>query len=107
MPKITATDRDGNPHQLDADDGSLLMEVLRDGGCGVEGTCGGAMSCGTCHVYVDDSWADKLAAASEDERDMLEAISEVVEVKPQSRLSCQLKVDEQLSGLRLTLAPEF
>ena len=107
MSSIFATDRDGNIHQLDAGDGDTLMEVLRDDGCGVEGTCGGQMSCGTCHVYVDEAWVNKLAPASEDERDMLDAISEVVEVTSRSRLSCQIHVSEALSGLRLEVAPEF
>ena len=81
------------------------MDTLRDADTGIEGTCGGAMSCGTCHVYVDPSWADRLPPKGEDEAAMLEAISDFVELRPSSRLSCQIAIDDSLDGLRLEIAP--
>src|SRR3546814_12520284 len=66
--------------------GMALMESLRDAGLGVDGTCGGAMSCGTCHVYVAAAWLDKLPAKSQDEADMIEALADLVELRPGSGL---------------------
>jgi 2Fe-2S ferredoxin len=105
MPRVHVKNRDGSERDLDADSGCALMDVLRDANTGVEGTCGGMMSCGTCHVYVDAQWLAKLPAKSEDEAAMLEAIGEIVPVKPNSRLSCQIPVNEELAGLRLEIGP--
>jgi ferredoxin len=105
MPKVHVKNRDGSERELEADSGCALMDALRDGGTGVEGTCGGMMSCGTCHVYVDADWLARLPAKSDDESAMLEAIGEIVPVKPTSRLSCQIPVTEDLAGLRLEIGP--
>ena len=105
MPKIHVLDRDGCERTLDADGGCALMDVLRDGNTGVEGTCGGMMSCGTCHVYVHADWLAKLPATSDDEAAMLEAIGEIVPVKATSRLSCQISMTDELAGLRVEIGP--
>jgi 2Fe-2S ferredoxin len=63
---------------------------------GVIAECGGACSCATCHVYVDDAWIDKLAKADDMEDAMLDA---VVDRKPNSRLSCQIKMSDALDGI--------
>lgn len=107
MVKIYATDREGNEQELDAPEGEPLMETLRDEDMDVEGTCGGQCACGTCHVYVDEAWIDQLPSRGEDEEMMLEAIGELIEVKPNSRLSCQIKPDDSLEGLKVQVAPEF
>lgn len=103
--EVLVTDRDGRGHALEAGGARPLMEVLREAAVGVEGTCGGACACGTCHVYVAPEWADKLPPRSEDEQMMLEAIGELVEVRPGSRLSCQIPLDERLSGIRVEIGP--
>lgn len=105
MPAVHIKDREGVERKLDALSGCALMDSLRDANTGVDGTCGGAMSCGTCHVYVDAAWADRLPAKSEDEAAMLEAIAEIVTVKPTSRLSCQIPMSEALAGLVLEIGP--
>lgn len=105
MARIHVTHRDGSERELEADGGGALMDALRDGGTGVEGTCGGMMSCGTCHVYVEADWLAKLPAKSDDEAAMLDAIGEIVTVKPNSRLSCQIPMTEELAGLRLEIGP--
>lgn len=107
MAKVHVTDRDGNEHELEAPNGEPLMETLRDEDMDVEGTCGGQCACGTCHVYVAPDWLDRLPAMSEDEELMLEAIGDLIEVKPNSRLSCQIEPDEALDGLKVEVAPEF
>lgn len=106
MAEIKVKDRDGAEYTVQAPDGGVLMETLRDGGTGVEGTCGGMCSCGTCHVYVDQEWVSQLPPRGEDEEMMLEALGEFVELRPNSRLACQITVDESLSGMTLEIAPE-
>jgi 2Fe-2S ferredoxin len=105
MAEISVTSRDGVRSTLNAVDGRLLMEALRDANFGVDGTCGGMCSCGTCHVYIDASWSERLPPRSEDEQMMLDAIGELVEVRPTSRLSCQIRMDKELSGLKLEVGP--
>jgi len=97
---ITAT---GDTQEVDAKIGSSMMEALQAAGL-VEGTCGGAASCGTCHVY----FADKATAGerTEDEGYMLEGLEDFVDIRDGSRLSCQLKVTEAHDRLKIEIAPE-
>ncbi|WP_029890562.1 2Fe-2S iron-sulfur cluster-binding protein [Polycyclovorans algicola] len=106
MADVLVTLRDGRQCSLDAADGELLMEVLRNGEAGVDGTCGGACSCGTCHVYIADEWAARLPAKSEDEAMMLEALADFVELKPTSRLACQIPLTAEFKGIAVTIAPQ-
>ncbi|MGH8528698.1 MAG: 2Fe-2S iron-sulfur cluster-binding protein [Nevskiales bacterium] len=105
MTEVRVTDRAGVEHKLDASSDRPLMEVLRDANLGVLGTCGGMCSCGTCHVYAGQAWTDKLPPKTEDEQLMLEGIGELVEVRPNSRLSCQIPMSEALSGLEIEIGP--
>ena|SRR5579872_5064067 len=103
MPIVHAIDRQGVEHQLSASAGSTLMEQLRDLPDGVAAICGGMCACATCHVYVDAAWMAKLPALGADENDML---ADAGNRRPDSRLACQIVLDEALSGLRVTLPPE-
>lgn len=105
MAEVRVTGRDGSERVIEADNGIALMDTLRDSGAGVDGTCGGACACGTCHVYVASGWAERLPPKSEDEQMMLEAIGELVEVRPNSRLSCQIQVSAALAGLSVEIGP--
>ncbi|MDR3417641.1 MAG: 2Fe-2S iron-sulfur cluster-binding protein [Nevskia sp.] len=105
MAEVRVTNRDGSGLALDAAEGRPLMEALRDAPTGVEGTCGGECACGTCHVYIDAPWAAKLPPRSEDEQMMLEAIGELVEVRPTSRLSCQIRMNPELAGIAVEIGP--
>lgn len=106
MPKITATDHEGKAHVLEASAGDMLMESLRDADL-VEATCGGAASCGTCHVYVGNDWLDKTGERTEDEGYMLESLEEHVEIKESSRLACQVQISDEHDGLALEIAPQI
>jgi 2Fe-2S ferredoxin len=97
MPKITYIEHGGAEHVVDAEVGMTVMEAaVKNSVPGIEAECGGACSCATCHVYVDDAWTDKTGEPEEMEEDMLDF---AFDVRPSSRLSCQIKVSEALDGL--------
>lgn len=98
--KLIVTDRERNTHTLDAPEGWRVMEILRDHGLGVDGICGGACDCATCHVEVAPDWAERLHPPRDDELDKLD---ELPDVGPRSRLSCQLIVSAELHGLHVHL----
>ena len=103
MPKITYIEHDGSHHTVDAENGSTVMETAVNNDVpGILATCGGSCSCATCHVYVDESWVDKLPPAELEEEDMLDTAHDLQE---NSRLSCQIKVTEELDGLIVTTPP--
>ena len=97
MPKITFIEHDGTVHTVEAELGSTVMETAMKGGVtSIVAECGGACSCATCLVHVDEKWFPIVGPPSEQEEDMLDF---AYEVKPTSRLSCQIKVTEALDGL--------
>lgn len=100
---IYVVDREGVEHKLDAIKGWRIMEIIRDHGLNIKAECGGSCLCATCHVYVDDEWLDKLYDMEEEEEDMLE--DGAMELKDNSRLSCQLIMSDELDGIKLYLAP--
>jgi len=99
---ITCTDREGEKHSLEAptDMNLNLMEVLRAHDLPVEGVCGGMALCASCHCYIHSD--HKLSDPSEAEEDMLD---QAFFVEDNSRLSCQIKIEESLDGLDVELAP--
>ena len=97
MTKIVYIEANGTEHTLDVEPGLSVMEgAVRNNVRGIIAECGGACSCATCHVYVDEAWLDKLQPKGDMEEALLDA---VVDLQPNSRLSCQLKVTEALDGL--------
>ena len=99
--KLYVTTPDGAEHALEAVEGWRVMEIIREHGLPIKAECGGACACATCHVYVDEDWLDKLPAMREDEEAMLD---EAFELQDNSRLSCQIIMDEALDGLKVKLA---
>ena len=101
MVKITFIEFDKTEHTIDADEGMSLMEVaLQNGVPGIDADCGGACACATCHVYVDTNWVEKTGEAEQMEQDMLDFAFDVTE---QSRLSCQVKVTNDLDVIIINL----
>ncbi|HXW26745.1 MAG TPA: 2Fe-2S iron-sulfur cluster-binding protein [Xanthobacteraceae bacterium] len=97
MAKITYIDVAGVARTVDGEIGSTVMETaIKNGVPGIEAECGGACACSTCHVYIDEAWREVTGEPSPMEEDMLDF---AYEVKPNSRLSCQIKVSEALDGL--------
>ena len=77
--------------------------AVRNGIDGIVAECGGCCSCATCHVYVDEAWVGKTGVPSSLEDEMLECTES--ERKANSRLSCQLKVSDELDGLIVHTPP--
>jgi 2Fe-2S ferredoxin len=97
MPKITYIEHDGKKRTVDAPVGTTVMEnAIKNGVPGIVAECGGACSCATCHVHVDEAWKEKVGPPSPMEEDMLDF---AFDVRPTSRLSCQIKVTDELDGL--------
>lgn len=99
---LHVTDQSGAEHTLEGLEGWRIMEIIRDYGLPIKAECGGACACATCHVYVADDWLDRLEPMDDEERDKLD---DAMMVQENSRLSCQILMDEKRSGLRVTLAP--
>ena len=99
--KVTVIDREGESHLLDAptDMNMNMMELCRSYGLPVEGTCGGMALCASCHMYVMSNHS--LREKSGDEESMLD---QAFFVKPNSRLGCQIKLSNDLDGLKVQLA---
>ncbi|MDZ4843804.1 MAG: 2Fe-2S iron-sulfur cluster-binding protein [Hyphomicrobium aestuarii] len=101
MAKITFIQPDGSSQTVDAKSGMTVMEAARLASIpGIEAECGGACACATCHVYVDAGWVAKAGKSAAMEEDMLDF---AFDVRPESRLSCQIKVTGALDGLILTV----
>jgi ferredoxin, 2Fe-2S len=97
MTKLTIVAFDGTRFDLEVEPGSTVMEnAVRNSVPGIEAECGGACACATCHVYVDETWTEKVGPPAPMEEDMLDF---AFDVKPTSRLSCQIKIKPELDGL--------
>lgn len=97
MPTITYIEHNGKEHIVEAQVGQTLMEAaVANLVPGIVAECGGACSCATCHVYVDEKWQKVTGEPSEMEEDMLDF---AFDVRPTSRLSCQIKITEDMDGL--------
>lgn len=101
MAKVTFIEHNGKTHVVEAQNGNSLMEAATKNNVpGIDADCGGACACATCHVYVDEAWLSKLNPMGTMEESMLDFAENV---KPNSRLSCQIPVTEDLDGIILNL----
>ena len=99
MAKIKFIEFSGKEHDVEIGIGTSIMQAALDENVrGIIGDCGGSCSCATCHIYVDESWLDKLNSKSEMEEILLE---EVCDPQDNSRLSCQIIVSDELDGMVL------
>ena len=100
MASITFTDSKGKARTVEGAEGSTLMETaIKNNVPEIVAECGGACACATCHVYIDEPFMAKVGKPSGMEEDMLDF---AYEVKPNSRLSCQIKITPALDGLHVT-----
>ena len=97
MPKIIFKEKNGSSKTIEVENGLSVMEgAIQNEIPGIDADCGGSMACATCHVYVDDKWFEKIPKAEDAEVDMIDM---AFEPKKNSRLSCQIIVEEELDGL--------
>ena len=105
MPKVIFVHNDGTRRILDADLGDTVMATaVRNGVPGIVGECGGNRSCATCHVYVDEGFMPLVGPPGDLEDDILDL--GVSDRRGNSRLSCQIVLDQRLEGIRVT-TPEL
>lgn len=101
MVKINFVDHKGTTQTVDAEAGSTVMEAaIRNAVPGILAECGGACACATCHVYVDEAFKPIVGDPEPMEEDMLDF---AFDVRPNSRLSCQIRVRDELDGLVVTV----
>ena len=104
MVQITYIEPDGTAKTVDVAEGRTVMEgAVGNGIAGIIAECGGACSCATCHAYVDEAWLAVVGEAAGDEADMLDVAADV---RPNSRLTCQIEVTAALDGLVLKIPAE-
>jgi len=97
MPKITYIEHDGTTRTVEAEVGATVMETaLKNDVPGIVAECGGSCTCATCLVHVDEAWTGKVGTRSDEEEDQLD---NAFDVRPNSRLSCQITVSDELDGL--------
>ena len=100
MAKITYITHDNKDHTIEVQNGLTVMEgAVQNDIPGIDADCGGGMACATCHVYVKEEWFDKLPPKEDGEEDMLDM---AFEPKKNSRLSCQIIINDELDGLEVT-----
>ncbi len=105
MPRVIVTDLSGRTKEITPEVGETLMEAIRNAGFDdLQAICGGCCSCATCHVYVDEAWLQRLPPQSEEE---YELVSETESYRPNSRLSCQIELTDELDGLKVAIAPSL
>ena len=98
MPKVTYIEYGGASYEIELSEGwSLMQGAIVNGIIGIEGECGGACACATCHVYIDEAYLGKLDPPNEDEEAMLEDTA--AERRDNSRLGCQIPVTPELDGI--------
>ena len=103
VPKLIFIQTNGDESSFDAENGLSVMEVARDNDIGIEGTCGGSISCCTCHVIIDPEWFPIVGNPNPDEEDMLDL---AMGLKSTSRLGCQIEITDELNGLRINVPEE-
>ncbi|MEE2878772.1 MAG: 2Fe-2S iron-sulfur cluster-binding protein [Pseudomonadota bacterium] len=100
MPTIIYVDHEGTERPIEAKNGETVMETaIKNSVPGIDADCGGACACATCHVYVDDSFMGKVGEPEDMEQSMLDFAENV---QPNSRLSCQITVSDDLNGMKVT-----
>ena len=104
MVRVIYHDNEGKTHEVDARSGDSLMEIaVTNGVPGIDAICGGSCVCGTCHVYVDEAYFDRLPPKSTTEVEILENSENT---RPNSRLSCQIRAGDALEGIEVRIPAE-
>jgi ferredoxin, 2Fe-2S len=103
MPKVIYIEYNGTEHQIELLVGRSVMRGAVDNNIrGIDADCGGECACATCHVYVDPTWLDRTGTpeVGSQEASML---SFAALAQPNSRLSCQIRMRDDLDGLTVRM----
>lgn len=100
--KVTNRDKQQQMIEVPTDVNLNLMEVLKGYGYDILATCGGMALCATCHIHILDG-EDKIPERQDVELDMLDTLPDTEE---NSRLSCQIKISEELNGISIRIADQ-
>jgi len=101
MPRVIYIEENGTEHEIEVPVGvSLMQAAVNNMVPGIEGDCGGLCACATCHIYLDEAWRQQLAEPEELETGILDFAFDVSE---DSRLSCQIKMADELDGIRVRM----
>jgi ferredoxin, 2Fe-2S len=101
---INVTTRGGEQRAIEGRTDGYLMELIRDNGVSeLEGLCGGQLACATCHIYIDQAFAQYLPRISDFESELLDSSEHRT---PASRLACQIICRSELDGVHVEVAPE-
>ncbi|MBR0754411.1 2Fe-2S iron-sulfur cluster binding domain-containing protein [Bradyrhizobium jicamae] len=104
MVTIYVMTRSGERHEIDAELGVSLMHSIRNAGIHeIEALCGGSCSCATCHVFVEPQYSERLPAIGQDEDGLLDASDSRA---ANSRLSCQIIIQDDHDRMSVEIAPE-
>ena len=105
MAKIIYVDHEGTERVVEATNGESVMEsAIKNSIPGIDADCGGACACATCHVYVDEAFMEKVGAPEDMEQSMLDFAENV---QSNSRLSCQITLNEERDGIKVVVAPDW
>jgi 2Fe-2S ferredoxin len=102
MAKITYIDPEGTRREVEAEPGKTLLEIAEENDVRLGSACGGVCACSSCHCYIRQG-ADSLEEMSEAEEDRLDM---GFDVRPYSRLGCQVKVPEDAEDLVVEISQE-
>lgn len=102
MAKITFIDPEGARTEVEAEPGKTLLEIAEDSGAKLGSACGGVCACSSCHCYIRQG-ARSLAEMSDAEEDRLDM---GFDVRPYSRLGCQVKVPKDAEDLVIEISQE-
>lgn len=102
MSKVKYIDVDGECSEYDVANGLSVMEgAVANGVAGILAICGGSCACSTCHAYIDEAWIERVGPPNEIEESTLEL---TMDRRPQSRLTCQIVMSDELDGLIVQVA---
>lgn len=100
---MTYIEPGGTEHVVTVPSGTTCRDAAIDNNIpGIDGDCGGACACATCHVFVDPGWIDKVGKVVDGEMEA-SLLQFVEDFKENSRLACQINLTDELDGLILRI----
>ena len=102
MGKVTYIEHNGTEHVVDVPNGPTLMQAAVSRMVpGIEGDCGGGCACATCHIYLNEEWRSRCEPPDDLE---IAVMDFAYDVGDDSRLSCQIKMSDELDGIIVRIA---